>query len=36
MWIWKTRLNAPKGVIVIVHGAGEGEYHGRYEWLKRQ
>ncbi|GGE48976.1 phospholipase YtpA [Pullulanibacillus camelliae] len=34
MWVWKTALKVPKGVIVIVHGAGE--HHGRYEWLKRQ
>jgi lysophospholipase len=31
MWKWKTEVEQPKGVIVIVHGACE--HHGRYKWL---
>ncbi|PRO65353.1 alpha/beta hydrolase [Alkalicoccus urumqiensis] len=29
MWLWRSTVQSPKGVIVLVHGAGE--YHGRYE-----
>src|SRR5690625_4840620 len=29
MWTWE--VSEPRGVIVIVHGAGE--HHGRYKWL---
>ncbi|MBB5172819.1 alpha/beta hydrolase [Texcoconibacillus texcoconensis] len=31
MWIWKTSTEKPKGVFVLVHGAGE--YHRRYNWV---
>ncbi|GGH87749.1 lysophospholipase [Pullulanibacillus pueri] len=34
MWVWKSGQDKIKGVVVIVHGAGE--HHGRYEWLKKQ
>ncbi|MGC4377751.1 alpha/beta hydrolase [Fictibacillus sp. Mic-4] len=33
MWRWESKEQA-KGVVVIVHGAGE--YHGRYEWVIRK
>ena len=34
MWVWETDVNNPRGVIVMVHGAGE--HHGRYEWLRKK
>ncbi|TMW71800.1 alpha/beta fold hydrolase [Alteribacter natronophilus] len=34
MWIRETSEKEPKGVFVIVHGAGE--YHVRYEWVVQQ
>jgi lysophospholipase len=34
MWVWKTKVENPRGVIVMVHGAGE--HHGRYEWLRKR
>lgn len=34
MWVWKTKERKPRGVIVMVHGAGE--HHGRYDWLRKQ
>ncbi|OLO27638.1 phospholipase [Alkalihalophilus pseudofirmus] len=33
MWKWECSQQ-PKGVIVIIHGAGE--HHGRYGWLRKQ
>ncbi|WEG13844.1 alpha/beta hydrolase [Pullulanibacillus sp. KACC 23026] len=33
MWVWETKLQ-PKGVVVMVHGAGE--HHGRYHWLRKK
>lgn len=32
--MWKWEVTKPKGVFVIVHGAGE--HHGRYEWVIKQ
>ncbi|MBP3949833.1 alpha/beta hydrolase [Bacillus suaedae] len=32
--MWKWEVEDPRGVIVIVHGAGE--HHARYEWLAKQ
>ncbi|GEL07654.1 alpha/beta hydrolase [Salisediminibacterium halotolerans] len=34
MWKWETGDEMPKGVFVLVHGAGE--YHARYEWFINQ
>lgn len=34
MWVWKTKVDNPRGVVVIVHGAGE--HHGRYHWLRKK
>lgn len=32
--MWKWEVAEPRGVIVVVHGAGE--HHARYEWLARK
>lgn len=34
MWVWRTKSDDPRGVIVIVHGASE--HHGRYHWLRKK
>jgi len=34
VWVWRTKAEHPRGVVVMVHGAGE--HHGRYEWLRRK
>lgn len=32
--MWKWEVSEPRGVVVMVHGAGE--HHGRYEWLAKK
>ncbi|WP_088103891.1 alpha/beta hydrolase [Halalkalibacter urbisdiaboli] len=32
--MWKWEVAEPRGVIIIVHGAGE--HHGRYQWLAKK
>ncbi|MDV2886020.1 alpha/beta hydrolase [Alkalihalophilus pseudofirmus] len=32
--MWKSEISEPRGVIVMVHGAGE--HHGRYMWLAKK
>ncbi|WP_100373834.1 alpha/beta hydrolase [Bacillus sp. FJAT-45037] len=32
--MWKWEISEPRGVVVIVHGAGE--HHGRYKWLAKK
>lgn len=32
--MWKWEVTEPRGVVVMVHGAGE--HHGRYEWLAKK